>query len=598
VHSWLKTANCAYLRGDEDMYCEHCGRELKATAEFCKFCGTAVNDAQNGEKLDDKGGSVPDGNSDIYGVDRSHFAPANHTPRYERQKFITHNGNEPKVDLNDQLYAASTLGRLIGENHAEYYAKQFMKIKRGERTNFNWAVFIGGPIVPLYRRNFEYFRSYYLPYIIANLIFVIIAVLYFVKAINKMTTINEGSYSEFLSGLGISAIAGCAAQILLMGWGIVLLVKTAKNYNLYYKNWLEAGLDQLNTRREANMKYPMIYSLVVFAMIVVIGIGGNAAALASIENVNEGNVPVSATKVELLDGDKIYSEIEDSRVVYQVARVSEYCNSISENSPEDKADFAFWAVYMDTMYDIDGLNKYNASGDNQVYGYCVREEGLEKSIDYYFGNPESIIEDNKDFLIGNNDSALHYESPYYYIEYNTWGSLGEFEGLEPYGEVTGVKQDGDKFIVTIDCYSDKNDENPDHEVTLNLRADTDEKNSGYRYKIISYDSVYSSSGDDSLTSNAVPYSTRVYSCDGQEIMLNDEVALGLEDGGTRYARGVVTEIYNDGTVDVQWYMDEDTEEIGWSLQYYNEDLRNSIFTTGFPQIGNYYSGQLLKLYNR
>ena len=122
------------------MRCKHCGKEIKGTVKFCKFCGGAVQIVE----VPTEKRSVEDNSSK---EQETHLETE--VSKCANTKVVMHQGKAVDTDNEGWLYSATLLRNSIGPQNVEYYVSQFKKIKQGEKADFNWAVFFGGPIVPL-----------------------------------------------------------------------------------------------------------------------------------------------------------------------------------------------------------------------------------------------------------------------------------------------------------------------------------------------------------------------------------------------------------------------------------------------------------------
>ena len=158
------------------MYCLKCGYKIPAGAAFCPNCGAKVqaeealhhsnvpsNAAQpgteaqpdtepSGQSGQPAAQTEPKGRPDAVPPASPSVPPAAPQP--------VQNGAQPADD---------PLAVMVGKR-ADYYLAEFKKIDAGQKTRFNWAAFLLGPMMCFYRRSGELFKKYFLPVYIALLV--------------------------------------------------------------------------------------------------------------------------------------------------------------------------------------------------------------------------------------------------------------------------------------------------------------------------------------------------------------------------------------------------------------------------------------------
>lgn len=99
------------------MFCTNCGQKIPDGATFCPNCGAKAQVVPKQQPSTEPASSVP---------------PADN---------------------------ALPLTEIVGKNTA-YYLPEFEKAGAGQPTRFNWAGFLIGPYLCLYRRCFALFKKY------------------------------------------------------------------------------------------------------------------------------------------------------------------------------------------------------------------------------------------------------------------------------------------------------------------------------------------------------------------------------------------------------------------------------------------------------
>lgn len=113
--------------------CPSCGEALKVDARFCPRCGKQLG----GDSMDGKTVTIQT---------KADF-------KLERLE---------SIDWTD-----SAILKTYVKKRENYYSREFKKIQSGEKSKFNWAAFLIGPILCIYRKNFSlFFRLYLAPIIV------------------------------------------------------------------------------------------------------------------------------------------------------------------------------------------------------------------------------------------------------------------------------------------------------------------------------------------------------------------------------------------------------------------------------------------------
>lgn len=155
------------------MFCTNCGQKIPDGAAFCPNCGAKAQVVPKQQPSTEPASSVP---------------PADN---------------------------ALPLTEIVGKNTA-YYLPEFEKAGAGQPTRFNWAGFLIGPYLCLYRRCFALFKKYYL--------------LSFILTFTGILLGSIGSSSFDLALLVLSVFLSLAAGVLTL----VNSIRLGRNFNREY----------------------------------------------------------------------------------------------------------------------------------------------------------------------------------------------------------------------------------------------------------------------------------------------------------------------------------------------------------------------------
>ncbi len=111
--------------GSMSMFCTKCGAEIPDNAEFCPYCGCKTINLDHLKK------------------------------EISNQTVSTQTCDSGIIDNKISL---DELKPVIGEN-IDYYIKQFERIKKGEKTEFNWSAFQYSIFLCSYRKCFELLKT-------------------------------------------------------------------------------------------------------------------------------------------------------------------------------------------------------------------------------------------------------------------------------------------------------------------------------------------------------------------------------------------------------------------------------------------------------
>lgn len=203
------------------MFCRNCGNKINEQEKFCRHCGEKNLYITNDLKTEDV--------------------------QVSKQKVDD--------DTSDTLSETSDLENISIRINNKYYDNEFVKIEQGYDTKFNWAAFLFGPILILYRKMYKFFKKMYVPLYIAMVsvcIFMIINISFIFKG-------NEHAFTFMFLLLGVSGVLGIL--------NIIFCIRCGKQYNIEYYYHLK---DVMNSKEKSHLARPSFLAPVIFFVINLI----------------------------------------------------------------------------------------------------------------------------------------------------------------------------------------------------------------------------------------------------------------------------------------------------------------------------------------
>ena len=206
------------------MFCPKCGCKIPAGAAFCPNCGAKVQAAAPAQPS-----SVPSGaaqpETDVQPNTGSSEQNEQSTTQTRQEPedqpdVVPYIGPSvppvvPQSAQNNAQPAGDPLAAIVGK-HADYYLAEFKKIDAGQKTRFNWAALLFGPIMCFYRRSGELFKRYfllvYVALIVSSLVFMV-----------GMSSLN-----------GPVAVVSIVLALASCVWGLVNAIRFGRNFNHDY----------------------------------------------------------------------------------------------------------------------------------------------------------------------------------------------------------------------------------------------------------------------------------------------------------------------------------------------------------------------------
>ena len=376
------------------MFCSKCGYKIPAGAAFCPNCGAKVqaeeavhhsdapsNAAQPG--TEDQPDTEPSGQS---GQPAAQTEQGTQTEPESQPDAVPTAGPTippaaPQPVQNGAQPAGDPLAVMVGK-HADYYLAEFKKIDAGQKTRFNWAALLFGPIMCFYRRSGELFKKYFLPVYIALLV------------------------SSLVLMVGMSSLNGPVAVVSMLlalascVWGLINAIRFGRNFNRDYYAHCKQQLAKPASERKGgtSIKNIVFFLLALTGIEIVLSIVGGLLAMLMLsatlnsawENessysedtysesssyYDEADFPVEEMPYDEEDipADENLEEappmdLEDDSAVGSLERIEKAWESFTEESGE----LTVTAIGADC--DCDGLNE----------GFAVTAEDYDAEMGCYF----------------------------------------------------------------------------------------------------------------------------------------------------------------------------------------------------------------------
>lgn len=332
------------------MYCLKCGYQIPAGAAFCPNCGAKVQAAKT-EPVQ----PVSDAAEKAESASPASKAAAQPEPVQSASETAAQPETSPSsgpsvppvpqpVPDNPQP-AGDPLTAIVGKR-ADYYLAEFKKIDAGQKSRFNWAAFLLGPMMCFYRRSWELFKKYFLPVYIALLVSSLVLMV-------GMSSLN-----------GPVAVVGIVLALAAGIWGWVNAVRFGRNFNRDYYTHCKQQLAKPVSERKSgtSIKNIVLFLLALTGVEIVLSVVVGLLAM----------LMLSATLNSAWEDDTYYNEdayiasssyydeeasnagasLHDSAPVYEPgsseilrARWNEFLDSSGENE----------ILYLEADNDCDGL---------------------------------------------------------------------------------------------------------------------------------------------------------------------------------------------------------------------------------------------------
>ena len=367
-------------------FCVKCGVQLQENQKFCPNCGTKIEKEPN---------RCPSCGSEVNGDARfcpDCGTPLNHEARGREQfnsieidKTMDASNKQEDIDKVRNIDGVNSeiLSEYVGKNQ-QYYGKEFQRIQSGEKPKFNWAAFLAGPFLCLYRKNFSlFFKLYLLPNVLLS-----VGIPMFLSF--QVTSLFAGNI-EGLSGLMVFF------PILILVEFVVAIIGGAKFNRSYYKMIHSLATNKIIEKEElkkksgVSWKFIIIYALVEIMLALAVSRIFSAFVTYQItEALEYENTEESEWE---FNGDEWQIEYEDENVGSQesnyVLESTEITEESSDNNPYIDS-ILLWKSYYTELTDADcvGLSKEELRfARNEIYAAYGRIFTNPVLIDYFSTKP-------------------------------------------------------------------------------------------------------------------------------------------------------------------------------------------------------------------
>lgn len=251
------------------MFCGKCGKKIDKHQKFCPNCGEKILYSINDLKTEDV---------QVY-------------------------KQEIDDDISDTLSEISDLENISIRINNKYYDNEFAKIEQGHDTKFNWAAFLFGPILILYRKMYKFFKKMYLPLYIAMVIVCILMII----TISFILKGNEHAFMFMFLLLGINGVLGIL--------NIIFCIRCGKQYNIEYYYHLK---DVMNNKEKSHLAKPSFLIPIIFFVInLIICI---VLILSGMRIIN--NIIFENTNQTYVDGNYEEDNKEENNIQYENKTIS------------------------------------------------------------------------------------------------------------------------------------------------------------------------------------------------------------------------------------------------------------------------------------
>ena len=365
------------------MYCLKCGYKIPAGAAFCPNCGAKVQAEEATRHSDVPSNAARPGTEAQPDTEPSGQSgqPAAQTEQGTQTEPESQPDAVPPASpsvppaapqpvQNGAQPAGDPLAVMVGK-HADYYLAEFKKIDAGQKTRFNWAALLFGPIMCFYRRSGELFKKYFLPVYIALLV------------------------SSLVLMVGMSSLNGPVAVVSMLlalascVWGLINAIRFGRNFNRDYYAHCKQQLAKPASERKGgtSIKNIVFFLLALTGVEIVFSIVGGLLAM----------LVLSATLNSAWEDEGFYSEdtYSESSSYYDEADsyIEEEPASSAEQTPhyevgsKEILENAWSSVLANSNEPIVEITFiYDDCDDDGLYeAFAATAEEHDEDMDIYFG---------------------------------------------------------------------------------------------------------------------------------------------------------------------------------------------------------------------
>ena len=367
------------------MYCLKCGYKIPAGAAFCPNCGAKVQAEEATRHSDVPSNAARPGTEAQPDTEPSGQSgqPAAQTEQGTQTEPESQPDAVPPASpsvppaapqpvQNGAQPAGDPLAVMVGK-HADYYLAEFKKIDAGQKTRFNWAALLFGPIMCFYRRSGELFKKYFLPVYIALLVSSLVLMV-------GMSSLN-----------GPVAVVGGVLAFAVGVWGWVNAIRFGRNFNRDYYAHCKQQLAKPASERKGgtSIKNIVFFLLALTGIEIVLSIVGGLLAMlmlsATLNSAWEDEGSYSANIESSSYYDETYDEA-DSYVEEEPAVSVEETPSFEVGSKEilENAWSSVLANSNEPIVEITFI--YDDCDDDGLYeAFAATAEEHDEDMDIYFG---------------------------------------------------------------------------------------------------------------------------------------------------------------------------------------------------------------------
>ena len=367
------------------MYCLKCGYKIPAGAAFCPNCGAKVQAEEATRHSDVPSNAARPGTEAQPDTEPSGQSgqPAAQTEQGTQTEPESQPDAVPPASpsvppaapqpvQNGAQPAGDPLAVMVGK-HADYYLAEFKKIDAGQKTRFNWAALLFGPIMCFYRRSGELFKKYFLPVYIALLVSSLVLMV-------GMSSLN-----------GPVTVVGVVLALAAGVWGLVNAIRFAKNFNRDYYAHCKQQLAKPASERKSgtSIKNIVLFLLALTGVEIVLSIVGGLLAMlmlsATLNSAWEDEGSYSANIESSSYYDETYDEA-DSYVEEEPAVSVEETPSFEVGSKEilENAWSSVLASSDEPIVEITFI--YDDCDDDGLYeAFAATAEEYDEDMGIYFG---------------------------------------------------------------------------------------------------------------------------------------------------------------------------------------------------------------------
>ena len=335
------------------MFCLKCGYKIPAGAAFCPNCGAKVQAEEATRHSDVPSNAARPGTEAQPDTEPSGQSgqPAAQTEQGTQTEPESQPDAVPPASpsvppaapqpvQNGAQPAGDPLAVMVGK-HADYYLAEFKKIDAGQKTRFNWAALLFGPIMCFYRRSGELFKKYFLPVYIALLVSSLVLMV-------GMSSLN-----------GPVAVVSMVLALASCVWGLINAIRFGRNFNRDYYAHCKQQLAKPASERKGgtSIKNIVFFLLALTGIEIVLSIVGGLLAMLMLSatlnsawedegsysaNIESSSNYNEASSYVTSDEEPIY-EPGSSEILH--ARWDEFLDSSGENE----------ILFLEADNDCDGL---------------------------------------------------------------------------------------------------------------------------------------------------------------------------------------------------------------------------------------------------